>query len=91
MNGILRNVVDLALTKDHNTTDKQLQNRAKAILLIGTIFSRAQPDEGDDDRRELEKMMAEAATKRRQKKKGAHTKDAPSYSKLPADATKVKA
>lgn len=69
LNGILRNVVDVALTKDSSTNEKTLQNRAKAILLIGTIFSRAQPDEGDDERRELEKLMAEAATKKRAKRK----------------------
>jgi len=32
------------------------------LLLLGAIFKRTQPDESDLERRELERMVAEAAT-----------------------------
>jgi len=70
--GILRNVVDLALSKDpaNPVSDDRLMNRAKAILLIGAIFKAVEPDEGEEfsERRELERLMGQAAAKRKQPK-----------------------
>lgn len=57
------------MARDGMNNQRTLQNRAKAILTIGTTFAKVQPDEGDDERHELEKLMAEAATKRRAKGK----------------------
>jgi hypothetical protein len=37
-------------------------NRAKAMILCGAIFKATMPDESDEERRELERMVAEAAT-----------------------------
>jgi len=34
-----------------------LYNRAKALLLIGAIFKSTQPDESDEERRELERYV----------------------------------
>lgn len=70
--GILRNVVDLALSKDpaNPVSDDRLMNRAKAILLIGAIFKAVEPDEGEEfsERRELERLMGQAAAKRKNPK-----------------------
>lgn len=37
-------------------------NRAKGMILCGAIFKGTVPDESDEERRELERMVAEAAT-----------------------------
>ena len=68
--GILRNVVDLALTRDpaNPVSEAILMNRAKAILLIGAILNAVQPEEGDEERRELERLMGQAAAKKKDKK-----------------------
>ncbi|POW12519.1 hypothetical protein PSHT_08070, partial [Puccinia striiformis] len=66
---ILRQVADNVLSKDSPTvTDETIMNRAKALLLIGLIFKEVQPDESDGERRELERLVAEAATKKKDKK-----------------------
>lgn len=53
--------------------------RAKAILLIGTIFREVQDDEDDEERRELERLVQNAAGKKKKEKKGKHTpKETPS-------------
>ncbi|TFY50390.1 hypothetical protein EVJ58_g11069, partial [Rhodofomes roseus] len=57
---VLREVVD-NLLKDPEASDQVLYNRARGLLLIGAIFKSAQPDESDAERRELERMVAEAA------------------------------
>jgi hypothetical protein len=38
-----------------------LVNRAKGMILCGAIFKGTTPDESDEERRELERMVAEAA------------------------------
>ncbi|KZT07224.1 DnaJ-domain-containing protein [Laetiporus sulphureus 93-53] len=58
---VLREVVDNVL-KDHEATDQILYNRAKGLLLMGAIFKSTVPDETDEERRELERMVAEAAS-----------------------------
>ncbi|KAI0730633.1 X-domain of DnaJ-containing-domain-containing protein [Earliella scabrosa] len=57
---VLREVVDRVL-KDHDVSDQVLYNRAKGLLLIGAVFKSTVPDETDEERRELERMVAEAA------------------------------
>ncbi|KAG6850563.1 hypothetical protein H0H93_011762 [Arthromyces matolae] len=57
---VLREVVDNVL-KEPGQPDTVLYNRAKALLLTGAIFKAAVPDESDEERRELERMVAEAA------------------------------
>jgi hypothetical protein len=58
---VLREVCDNVL-KPHSASDLVLFNRAKALLLMGAIFKSTVPDETDAERRELERMVAEAAT-----------------------------
>ncbi|KAF8141559.1 X-domain of DnaJ-containing-domain-containing protein [Boletus edulis] len=57
---VLREVVDNVL-KDREASDQVLFNRAKGLLIIGHIFKNTVPDQSDEDRRELERMVAEAA------------------------------
>ncbi|KAG7094083.1 hypothetical protein E1B28_007702 [Marasmius oreades] len=57
---VLREVVENVL-KQPGTSDTVLVNRARGLLLIGAIFKSTVPDESDEERRELERMVAEAA------------------------------
>ncbi|KAJ7442268.1 X-domain of DnaJ-containing-domain-containing protein [Mycena latifolia] len=57
---VLRGVVDNVL-KDPDASDVVLYNRAKGLLITGAIFKSTVPDESDEERRELERMVAEAA------------------------------
>ncbi|KAH8093219.1 DnaJ-domain-containing protein [Cristinia sonorae] len=57
---VLREVVDGVL-KEQGVSDVVLYNRAKALLITGAIFKATVPDESDEERRELERMVAEAA------------------------------
>ncbi|KAI0675848.1 X-domain of DnaJ-containing-domain-containing protein [Trametes maxima] len=58
---VLREVVD-RLLKEPGVSDQILYNRAKGLLLIGAVFKQTVPDETDEERRELERMVAEAAS-----------------------------
>ncbi|KAF9647183.1 DnaJ domain-containing protein [Thelephora ganbajun] len=58
---VLREVCDQVL-KDSEVSEIVLVNRAKGLFLLGAIFKRTQPDESDLERRELERMVAEAAS-----------------------------
>ncbi|KAH0836701.1 X-domain of DnaJ-containing-domain-containing protein [Lanmaoa asiatica] len=88
---VLREVVDNVL-KDREVSDQVLVNRAKGLLIIGHIFKITAPDDSDEDRRELERMVAEAAagkskhqqlrTHARGRRDGKHTPP-----KEPADQT----
>ncbi|SPC62538.1 related to DJP1 - DnaJ-like protein [Ustilago sp. UG-2017b] len=66
ISGILRQVCDKVLN-EKGVSDKVLFNRAQAIMFIGMIYKSVQPDEGDDGRRELERLVAEAAGKNKKK------------------------
>ncbi|KIY71854.1 DnaJ-domain-containing protein [Cylindrobasidium torrendii FP15055 ss-10] len=57
---VLREVVDNVL-KEPGVSEAALCNRARGLLLIGAIFKSTQPDESDQERRELERMVAAAA------------------------------
>lgn len=57
---VLREVIDNIL-KEKSAPEEVLYNRARGLLLIGAIFKSTQPDESDEERRELERMVAEAA------------------------------
>ncbi|THH00591.1 hypothetical protein EW026_g1969 [Hermanssonia centrifuga] len=58
---VLREVVDKVL-KEPGVSDQVLYNRAKGLLFIGAMFKTTVPDESDEDRRTLERMVAEAAS-----------------------------
>ncbi|KAI0339673.1 DnaJ-domain-containing protein [Trametopsis cervina] len=60
---VLREVVDKVL-KDTTASDKTLFLRARGLLLIGAVFKSTVPDETDEERRQLERMVAEAASGR---------------------------
>ncbi|KZV63756.1 DnaJ-domain-containing protein [Peniophora sp. CONT] len=64
---VLREVVDNVL-KEHGVSQQVLQNRAKGLLLLGAVFKSTVPDESDEERRELERMVAEAAKPKRKAK-----------------------
>ncbi|KAF4610667.1 hypothetical protein D9613_006944 [Agrocybe pediades] len=57
---VLREVVENVL-KEPGQPESVLMNRAKALLITGAIFKAAVPDESDEERRELERMVHEAA------------------------------
>ncbi|KAG7444910.1 DnaJ-domain-containing protein [Guyanagaster necrorhizus] len=57
---VLREVLDHVL-KEQGVPDRVMYNRARGLLLIGAIFKSTVPDESDAERRELERMVAEAA------------------------------
>jgi len=92
---VLREVVDNVLNfKDREISDQVLLNRAKGLLIIGHIFKTAAPDQSDEDRRELERMVAEAAagrSKHQQLRHGAQARGRRDYKhtppKEPADPT----
>ncbi|KIK08872.1 hypothetical protein K443DRAFT_671930 [Laccaria amethystina LaAM-08-1] len=60
---VLREVVNNVL-KEPGQPDIVLYNRAKGLLITGAIFKSAVPDESDEERRELERMVADAAKPR---------------------------
>ncbi|KIM44664.1 hypothetical protein M413DRAFT_442619 [Hebeloma cylindrosporum] len=57
---VLREVIDNVL-KEPGQSEVVLVKRAKALLITGAIFKSAVPDESDEERRELERMVHEAA------------------------------
>lgn len=57
---VLREVLDHVL-KEPGVPDSVMYNRARGLLLIGAVFKSTVPDESDAERRELERMVAEAA------------------------------
>ena len=65
---ILGPVIDQILYEPGLSKEVTLR-RAKAILLIGTIFKDVEPDESDDERRELERLVQNAAGKKKKEKK----------------------
>ncbi|WFC99377.1 hypothetical protein MYAM1_002121 [Malassezia yamatoensis] len=67
VNGVLRQVVDNVLN-EKGVSDKTLIQRARAIAYLGAIYSQVQPDDSDDERRELERLVAQAAEKKKKKK-----------------------
>jgi len=58
---VLREVCDHVL-EDPDVPETVLINRAKGLLVLGAIFKEVKPDESDVERRELERMVAEAAS-----------------------------
>ncbi|KAI0315030.1 X-domain of DnaJ-containing-domain-containing protein [Amylostereum chailletii] len=84
---VLREVVDNVL-KEPGVSDKILYDRARGLLLLGAIFKSTEADETDVERRELERMVAEAARPKRKShvspKKGRST---PPRSTSPPAAT----
>ncbi|GJJ08325.1 hypothetical protein Clacol_002536 [Clathrus columnatus] len=69
--GVLREVCDQVL-REHGVSEQILISRAKALLIMGAIFKAAVPDETDQERRELERMVAEAAAPKKRRKERVH-------------------
>merc|ERR1711939_1276813 len=69
VSSVLRQVVDGALTKENGVTELELVKRAQAILVIGTLLKNVQVDETDEERREMERLVAAAAQKKPKKAK----------------------
>lgn len=67
VNGVLRHVVDNVLN-EKGVSDKVLIQRAKAIAYLGAIYKQVVPDDSDDERRELERLVAQASEKKKKKK-----------------------
>ncbi|KAI3625126.1 hypothetical protein CBS9595_000487 [Malassezia furfur] len=67
VNSVLRQVVDNVLN-EKGISDKVLVQRARAIAFLGAIYQQVEPDETDDERRELERLVAQAAEKKKKKK-----------------------
>jgi curved DNA-binding protein CbpA len=65
---VLREVCDLVL-KEPGIPEQVLVNRAKALLFMGGIFKATKPDESPEERRELERLVAEAAASKAKPKK----------------------
>ena len=61
---VLRQVCDNVLN-ERGVSDKVLINRARALAFIGAIYKQVQPEEGDDERRELERLVAQAGEKKK--------------------------
>ncbi|KAF5362077.1 hypothetical protein D9756_002289 [Leucocoprinus leucothites] len=68
---VLREVVDNVL-KDPSVPDVVILNRAKGLIDMGKLFKSTVPDESDEERRELERLVAEAAKPKPKAKKAGH-------------------
>ncbi|CAD6579819.1 MAG: hypothetical protein CYPHOPRED_001017 [Cyphobasidiales sp. Tagirdzhanova-0007] len=66
---VLRQVVDGALAKENGVSEVLKVQTAKAILIIGSIMQNVQVDETDEERREMERLVASAAQKKRKEPK----------------------
>jgi len=66
---VLREVVEQIL-RDPNASEKVLFYRARGLIDMGRLFKASQPDESDEERRELERLVAEAAKPKPKNKKG---------------------
>ncbi|KIJ55712.1 hypothetical protein M422DRAFT_24252 [Sphaerobolus stellatus SS14] len=65
---VLRDVCD-QLFKEPGVPEQAMVNRAKGLLIMGAIFKAATPDESEQERRELERIVAEAAAPKKKSKK----------------------
>ncbi|CAE7197763.1 unnamed protein product [Rhizoctonia solani] len=60
---VLREVCDKVL-EEPEVSKEELFLRARALLLIGELLKEVRPDESDEERRELERLVAEASKKK---------------------------
>ncbi|PWN39708.1 DnaJ-domain-containing protein [Ceraceosorus guamensis] len=79
---VLRRVCD-ALLNEKGVDQKTLLNRARALAFLGAIYKQVKPEAEDDERRELERLVAEAGSK---KKKGKKEKNGKPAQAVPAAA-----
>ncbi|KAG8932838.1 hypothetical protein FRC01_012171 [Tulasnella sp. 417] len=68
---VLREVCERVL-KDAGIPEAELVNRAKAIFLTGAVFKSTQTDESAEERGELERLVARAAGKGKEKDRRGH-------------------
>lgn len=85
VNGVLRKVCDNVLG-EKGVDNKTMLNRARALAFLGAIYKSVQPEEGDEERRELERLVAEAGSKGKKKKHAKGAKVAESTPAKPAAA-----
>ncbi|KAG8904933.1 hypothetical protein FRB99_000987 [Tulasnella sp. 403] len=71
VSSVLREVCDRVL-REVDVPEDVLVKRAKAILVTGAVFKSIQPDESAEERRELERLVAQAAGKRKGKEVRKH-------------------
>jgi hypothetical protein len=76
----------LAILSEKGIDNKKLLNRARALAYLGAIYKSVQPEEGDEERRELERLVAEAGGKNKKKKaaKGGKVEEVPTARATPA-------
>lgn len=86
VNGVLRRVCDNVLY-EKGVDQKTLLHRARALAYLGAIYKQVQPEEGDEERRELERLVAEAAGKSKKKKKEKLRKDLATSTSTPASGS----
>jgi hypothetical protein len=67
---VLREVCDRVL-KEKGVPEPVLLNRARGLFFLGAIFKSTKADESDEERRELERLVAEAAQSKSKKRKDA--------------------
>lgn len=72
VSSVLRSVVDGVLSNKlpgvQKVSEVELMNRAKALLLLGTMLRNVKPDETDEERREMERLVAKVNADRKAKK-----------------------
>ncbi|KDN42864.1 DnaJ-domain-containing protein [Tilletiaria anomala UBC 951] len=86
---VLRKVVSNVLN-DKSVDKKALLNRARAIAFLGAIYSQVKPDDADDERRELERLVANAASKKKDKnKKDKKARGEPTVAKAAAPSSEA--
>ncbi|PWN35095.1 DnaJ-domain-containing protein [Meira miltonrushii] len=84
VNGVLRKVCDNVL-HEKGVDNKTLLYRARALAFLGAIYKNVQPEEGDEERRELERLVAEAAGKNKKKKEKRSRLGTPAATASPAE------
>ncbi|MCO5588303.1 hypothetical protein L7F22_042258 [Adiantum nelumboides] len=84
VNGVLRKVCDNVL-HEKGIDNKTLLYRARALAFLGAIYKSVQPEEGDEERRELERLVAEAAGKNKKKKEKRSRLGTPAATASPAE------
>ena len=73
VSSVLRTVCDGVLSSKQpgqttRVSEVELVNRAKALLILGTMLRNVKPDESDEERREMERLVAKANADRKAKK-----------------------
>lgn len=65
----MERILTVLAKESSEITETILMNRAKAILFIGAILKAVVPEAGDEERRQMEKLVADANARRKEKGK----------------------